>query len=204
MPGTKGRVVHQAAKYDVVVWLWTLGRERAFREKLLSFARLTAGESVLDIGCGTGTLAMAASRRVGPTGRVHGIDASPEMIARATRKATRAGVDIAFQNAVAEALPFPDAQFDAVLSTVMLHHLPRPDRPRLVAEAYRVLRIGGRLLVIDFAKKPGRHSIWGHVHRHGNVDLNDIIAIVSDTGLDIQESGDVGMSGLQFVLATKS
>src|SRR5579859_7654582 len=147
IPSTAGRVLHRAARYDLVVWLWTLGRERAFREKLLSFAGLKSGESVLDIGCGTGTLAIASGRQVGPTGRVYGIDASPEMIARAERKAKRAGADIKLQKAVAESLPFPDAQFDAVLSTVMLHHLPRTARARLVAEARRVLRPGGRLLV---------------------------------------------------------
>jgi demethylmenaquinone methyltransferase/2-methoxy-6-polyprenyl-1,4-benzoquinol methylase/phosphoethanolamine N-methyltransferase len=68
--------------------------------------------------CGeTGSLALAAKRRVGATGEVVGIDASAEMIARATSKARRARVDVRFQNAVAEALPFPDARFDTVLST---------------------------------------------------------------------------------------
>ena len=202
---TAGRVLHRAAGYDLVVWLWTLGRERTFREKLLSFAGLTSGESVLDIGCGTGTLAIAAGRQVGPTGRVYGIDASPEMIARAERKAKRAGAKIRLQNAIAESLPFPDAQFDAVLSTVMLHHLPRPARARLVAEARRVLRPGGRLLVIDFAKPaaPRPRGILGHLHRHGHIGLDEVLAMVSEAGLHVQRSGDVGTSDLQFVLATK-
>jgi SAM-dependent methyltransferase len=96
-PGKVGLVMHAAALYDVVVWLLTLGREPAFREKLLQFARLQPGETVLDVGCGTGSLAIAAKRQVGATGRVYGIDASPEMIARAAKKARKIGVEIALQ-----------------------------------------------------------------------------------------------------------
>src|SRR4051812_9706934 len=79
-PGTKGRVLHSAAGYDALVWLLSLGRERAFRERLVRLSQLRAGQSVLDIGCGTGSLAIAAKRVVGPSGTVDGIDASPEMI----------------------------------------------------------------------------------------------------------------------------
>lgn len=94
-PATKGQVMRSSARfYDLMVWLLTLGRERPFRERLVELARLQPGESVLDVGCGTGTLAIAAKRRVGPTGIVQGIDASPEMIARATRKANKAGVEV--------------------------------------------------------------------------------------------------------------
>src|SRR5262245_25079283 len=128
VPATTGRVLHWAAGYDWLVWLLTHGRDRAFRDRLIGFARLTAGEHVLDVGCGTGSVAIAAKRQLGTTGQVFGVDASPDMIARAASKAARAGVDVSFEHAVAEALPFPDAQFDVVLSTLMLHHLPRPAR----------------------------------------------------------------------------
>src|SRR5207253_9348675 len=106
----------------------TFGRERAFRGKILSFANLRPGEAVLDVGCGTGSLAIAARRYVGSTGAVCGIDASPEMLARAEKKASKAGLEVIFKNGAAQALPFPDAQFDTVLSTLMLHHLPRKGR----------------------------------------------------------------------------
>src|SRR5439155_21762286 len=128
-------------------WRRTHGRDRACRGQLVALARLSPGGSVLDIGCGTGSLGLAAKRRVGATGEVFGVDASPEMIARATSKAARAGIDVRFDNAVAEALPFPDARFDAVLSTLMLHHLPRKVRQQCAREIRRVLKTGGRVLV---------------------------------------------------------
>src|SRR5262249_15728240 len=125
MTVTTGRILHRAAAYDLLVWLLTRGSEPRFRDELLALARVQPGESVLYVGCGTGSLAIAAKRQVGSTGTVHGIDASPSMIKRAAKKARRGGIDVEFQQALAEALPFLNAQFDLVLSTVMLHHLPR-------------------------------------------------------------------------------
>ncbi len=202
-PGTTGLVLHAAAFYDLTVWLMTLGRERAFREKILGLARLKPGESVLDVGCGTGTLAIAAKRRVGPTGTVHGIDASPEMLARAEKKARRAGIEVSFKNAAAQALPFPDAQFDAVLSTVMLHHLPRKGREECAREIRRALKPGGRALVVDFAAVAREQKgLLAHFHRHGHVSLRDMVALLRQAGLDIVESGAVGFRDLQFALGT--
>jgi ubiquinone/menaquinone biosynthesis C-methylase UbiE len=89
---TAGLVLHRAAQYDLLLWLLTLGRERTFRERALGLARLSAGESVRDIGCGTGTLAIAAKQQVGQKGHVYGIDASPKMVTRAGKKARKAGL----------------------------------------------------------------------------------------------------------------
>jgi ubiquinone/menaquinone biosynthesis C-methylase UbiE len=201
-PRTKGRVLHSAAGYDLLAWLLLLGRERAFRERLVQLARLQPGQSVLDIGCGTGSLAIAAKRRVGPLGSVHGIDASPEMIARARKKASKAGMDVTFTNGVVEGLPFPDEHFDAVLSTLMLHHLPRAAREQCVREIRRVLKPGGRVLAVDFGGAAGhRKSLIEHFHRHGRVDVHDIIKLLSEAGLEIIESGAVGVRDLNFVLA---
>jgi len=205
MPRTAGIVLHSAASYDLVVWLAMLGRERAFRERLVQLARLESAESVLDVGCGTGTLAIAAKRAVGPGGSVYGIDASPEMLARACKKARKAGVELVFQNAVAETLPFPDAQFDVVLTTVMLHHLPRNARQQCAREMGRVLKPGGRVLAVDFGTDPAKRSLLAHLHRrHGHVTLSDMLALLTEAGFNSIESGKVGIRDLQFVLAVTS
>ena len=203
---TSGIVLHSPVLYDLTVWLAMLGKERGFRERLLQLARLGIGECVLDVGCGTGTLAIAAKQRVGPSGAVFGVDASPEMLTKAKKKAKKGGVQISFQHAIAEALPFPDAQFDAVLSTVMLHHLPQKARLEAVNEIRRVLKLSGRVLVVDFGgMSEQKRTILSHFHRpHGHVSARDIVVLLSNAGLTIIESGPVGIRDLQFVLAAAS
>lgn len=191
--------------YDLLASAVTLGRDRQLRERLAKLARLAPGESVLDVGCGTGTLALAAKRAVGAGGVVVGIDASSEMIAMADAKASRAGAGVTFQVAAAEHLPFDDASFDVVLSTLMLHHLPGPVRRECVREAMRVLRHGGRLLAVDFSAPSGRErgGLITRLHRHGGVPLDAIVALLSDAGFRVVEKGSVGVSDLRFVLAEK-
>jgi ubiquinone/menaquinone biosynthesis C-methylase UbiE len=198
---TAGLVLHRAARYDLQLWLLTLGRERAFRERALGLAHVSAGESVLDIGCGTGTLAIAAKQQAGEKGHVYGIDASPEMIARAGKKARKAGLEVDFRNAFVESLPFSGGQFDVVLSTLMLHHLPGKLRNECAAEVRRVLKPGGRMLAIDFGTAPGEKSIFAHFHRHGHIDLAEMSAIFSGAGLNIAQSGPVGIGDMEYVLA---
>jgi 2-polyprenyl-3-methyl-5-hydroxy-6-metoxy-1,4-benzoquinol methylase len=203
-PHTTGIVLHSPICYDLTVWFAFFGKEHAFRNKVLDLARLANGESVLDVGCGTGTLAIAAKQRVGPGGNVHGVDASPEMLSRAAKKARKAGVQVLFKNSPAEALPFADGEFDVVLSTVMLHHLPQKLRRQCMSEIRRVLKPGGRVLVVDFEGfSDQRRSFLSHFHRpHGHVSARDIIALLGESGLAVIESGPVGIRDLQFVLAT--
>jgi ubiquinone/menaquinone biosynthesis C-methylase UbiE len=197
-----GVVLHAATGYDVLVWLVTLGRDGRFRDEVVRNARLAVGESVLDVGCGTGNLAIAAKERVGPAGSVHGIDAAPEMIARASKKASQRGMQVNFQLGIAQELPFADAQFDVVLSTLMLHHLPHRGRPLLMREIRRVLKPRGRVLVVDFAELPrARKSFVGRFHRHGHVKLEDMQALLSEAGLHTAASGPIGFGNMQFVLA---
>ena len=204
-PRTMGRVMRSSARfYDALVWLVTLGRERAFRERLIDLARLASGDSVLDVGCGTGTLAIAAKDRVGESGVVRGIDASPEMIARARRKAAKAGASVEFETAVAESLPIPDASFDVVLATLMLHHLPKATRHDCAREMHRVLRPGGRVLAVDFATSAGeRRGLIGHLHRHGHLTQARIAELLGDAGLTVAESGPVGIRDLHFTVAVR-
>lgn len=203
VPSTAGNVPHGAFRYDLLIWVASLGREQAYRERILNLTGLKPGESVLDVGCGTGTLAIAAKRRVGPAGRVYGIDASRDMIARARMKAKSAGVEVTFENAVAEKMPFTGGTFDAVLATVMLNHLGRKARQQCACEIRRVLNQGGRVLAVDFggAARKGR-SLLALFHRQGHVKLPELIAVLDEAGLKSVESGAVGIGDLQFVLAS--
>jgi ubiquinone/menaquinone biosynthesis C-methylase UbiE len=206
---TSGRVLHKAASYDLTVWLMTFGRERAFRERILELARLAPGESALDVGCGTGTLAILAKSRVGPAGSVSAIDASPEMIARARAKAAKARVEIEFNNAVAEALPFPDERFDAVLCTVMLHHLPRKARQQALQQIRRVLKPAGRLLVVDFNQGTrGSKGLFAHFlpfrGRHGFVNGSELIGLINECGFNVTDSGDLRYRNMYYLRAEAS
>jgi ubiquinone/menaquinone biosynthesis C-methylase UbiE len=201
LPKTAGLILQRAAQYDLLLWLLTLGRERSFRERALSLAHLSAGELVLDIGCGTGTLAIAAKRQVGPKGHVYGIDASREMIARASKKARKASLEVDFRNALVESIPFPDRRLDVVLSSLMLHHLPGTLRSQCASEVRRVLKPGGRLLAIDFGTAPGTKGIVAHFHRHGHINLPEMITVFCEAGLSIAESGAVGIGDLEYVIA---
>src|SRR4029079_5918640 len=195
--------VRWAARYDLLIKLVTLGREGAMRERMLDLSRVTSGESVLDVGCGTGTLAIAAKRRVGDAGTVDGVDASTEMVERARKKAKRAYSGAGFRVALAESLPFETGHFDVVLSTVMLHYLPRAVRAQAIQEMRRVLKPGGRLLIVDFGKRTSEHGgLMAQFHRHGRGGMEDLRSLVENASLDVGDSGSVGVGTLIYVLAS--
>ena len=201
-PSTKGRVLHAARFYDILAWVFLLGRERAFRERLVTLAELKPGDRVLDIGCGTGTLALAAKQRVGCCGQVVGVDASPEMVLRASRKVRRTGLTVDIKEGVVESLPLAKGQFDVVLSTLMLHHLPVEARRRCLSEIRRVLVPGGRVFIADFGEPTRRGGVWSHIHRHGGIRLPEIIGLLNEAGFVVTSSGVVGMGAVNYVLAS--
>lgn len=118
------------------------------RRAVLELLDPRVGENVLDVGSGPGFLACEIAQRVGPRGAVHGVDPSDAMLATAARR--RAGVDaapVSFGPGDALALPFPDGSFDAVTATQVYEYVA--DMPAALEEARRVLRPGGRLLILD-------------------------------------------------------
>lgn len=113
-----------------------------------SLGRLAPGERVLDLGSGAGTDTLVAALMVGPEGRVTGLDMTPEMVAKAARAAAELGVEnVELVVGEAEALPFPDASFDVVISNGVIDLVP--DKDAVFAELHRVLAPGGRIQVAD-------------------------------------------------------
>ena len=133
--------------YDPITRL--LGGRRMFGA-LIAQAALEPRQAVLDIGCGTGTLAILI-KEAHPDVAVFGLDPDPPALARARRKADRAGVSVRFDRGFAEALEYADRTFDRVFSSMMFHHLHRDERSSVLAEVRRVLKPGGRLEFLDLA-----------------------------------------------------
>ena len=126
-----------------------LGREHQFRERTVGLTAIMRGHTVLDVGCGTGNLTMAAKIRAGSDSEVYGIDAAPEMIQKAEQKTVEKQLNISYQVGLIEDIPFPDKKFDVVFSSLMLHHLPKDLKQKGIAEISRVLKPGGRFVAVD-------------------------------------------------------
>ena len=139
--------------YDGVVAATT--RERTFRVATIEQAGLRPGQRVLDLGCGTGTLAIEMARRC-PGLQLFGVDGDAEVLAKAEQKATQAGVEITWQLGLATRLPYPDASFDRAVSTLFFHHLAVEDKVSAARELHRVLRPGGQLHVADWGPPTSR------------------------------------------------
>jgi len=132
--------------YDLV----TRAERSRYRRKQIELSGIRPGEKVLDVGCGTGSLAVLARIAVGDGGKTAGIDIAANMISTARRKADRAGLDIDFRVASIDNLPYPDGCFDVVSSTMMFHHLPVEIKARGLKEIHRVLKADGRFFLFDF------------------------------------------------------
>jgi ubiquinone/menaquinone biosynthesis C-methylase UbiE len=157
--------------YDPFVSL--IGGDKA-RRALLDQAALRPGQRVLDVGCGTGTLAMLI-KRLHPDVEVVGIDPDPKALLRARRKAARAGggVGMQFDQGFGDDLPYAEASFDRVFSSFMFHHLPTDEKGKTLRAVRRVLKPGGELHLLDF-EGPADHA-HGFLARlfHSNERLKD-------------------------------
>lgn len=129
----------------------------AMHERLIALAELRDGQRVLEIGCGTGNLTTKA-KRARPGIDIVGSDPDPRALARARRKAHGLG-GIRFDHGYAQQLPYADGEFDRVFSALMLHHLPGEVKAGAAAEAFRVLRPGGQLHVLDVGGAPAPQTL---------------------------------------------
>ena len=165
---------------------------------------LRPGDRVLDVGCGPGRLASVFADRVAPTGAVDGIDASVEMIKRARSQARKRRVAVTFQVAFAQDLPFPDVTFDAVGCTLALHHVAQDHQRTAVEEMYRVLKPGGRLLIAEFHKGPGRRHPGPRWLRHSGEDMLDkAVGLVQASRFADVTTGSTNLGWLGKITAHK-
>src|SRR5438093_357653 len=155
--------------YDPFVKL--LGGDRA-RRALLDQAAIRAGQRILDVGCGTGTLVLLI-KRLHPDVDVVGIDPDPKALTRARSKAQREGVTIQLDRGFSDGLPYAAASFDLVFSSLMFHHLPAEEKSPTLREIRRVLKPGGALHFLDLAGgESAAHGLLAHLHSHGRLADN--------------------------------
>ncbi len=129
-------------------------RERKWRSRFVDQMEIQPGLHILDIGSGTGTLTVLVKERW-PSAEVVGIDPDPQILGIARRKAERSRVEIRFDVGYADQLPYSDASFDRVVSSLVFHHLAHETKVLALQEAWRVLRPGGELHIADIGRPRG-------------------------------------------------
>jgi ubiquinone/menaquinone biosynthesis C-methylase UbiE len=177
-------------------------RGRTYRT-LLAAGQVQRGDRVLDVGSGPGYFARMLAEAVGAEGSVVGVDAAPEMTDYASRKAGRLP-NCRFEPGTAESLAFPDAAFDVVVSSLMIHHLPDESRLQAVREMRRVLRPGGTLLLAEFRiPERGAWRIVASLTGHGTMQrrVPAVEPLVAEAGFSELRSGDAP-PWLYYVAAT--
>jgi demethylmenaquinone methyltransferase / 2-methoxy-6-polyprenyl-1,4-benzoquinol methylase len=150
-----------APRYDVANVVLSLGVDRLWRRVAVRESGAVAGARVLDCATGTGDLALALRRAVGPSGRVVGVDFCAAMLGPAREKAHRAGLDdVRFEEGDALALPYTAQAFDVATIAFGIRNVDDP--VRCLKEMARVVRPGGRVVVLEFGQPSG---LWGALYR---------------------------------------
>jgi len=195
--------------FDVLLAIVGLGGP--LTERVIEGAHIQDGERVLDVGCGTATLLIAAKSR-SPLAQLVGVDPDERALAIAREKIAQHQVEVEVVQAGAEHLPFPTSSFDLVMSTLVFHHLPTEIKQRAMQEIFRVLTPGGRFLLADFGKPEGLllrifFALGALVQADEARYIQDNKAgqlplFLEEAGFAVQELPP-RYKGIQFLLATK-
>jgi len=141
--------------YDSYMRRITFGRENKLREETLDSAEIKSGDCVLEVGSGTGTLTLAAKKKVGISGKVNGIDVIPGMIEVSRQKAKQANEDVSFDLGSIADIPFEANTFDVVICSFMIFHVAEKTRRKGISEIHRVLKPNGKLFIVDLGLPQG-------------------------------------------------
>jgi ubiquinone/menaquinone biosynthesis C-methylase UbiE len=207
----KSQMGKMVDSYDLYMKRITLGREEALRNMTVNLAQVKPGDCILEVGCATGTLTLAAKRQAGLTGNVFGIDIIPGMIERSKQKAAQANLDVTFQLGSIENISFPENHFDVVMCSFMIFHMSEKVRNKGIKEIYRVLKPQGKLLILDLALPPNPVSrrilklLLGFMLKH---DLKELQPKMESSGFSQIEISQAkyrvfGLQILSFVRGTK-
>lgn len=183
---------------------------RPIHWQLVAQAGLAPGQTVLEVGVGTGEVLLLAAR-VAPDATFVGLDPDPSVLELAARKADRQGVTLHLERGYADRLPRPGGSVDRVLSSFMFHHLPPDQQRAMLAEAHRVLAPGGSLHLADpdasdpgilglFARHaPGRHDHGhgdGHAHGHAHAMSEPHLVAADDVATMLADAGFTGVDAV--------
>ncbi|OGH21556.1 MAG: 16S rRNA (cytosine(1402)-N(4))-methyltransferase [Candidatus Levybacteria bacterium RIFCSPLOWO2_01_FULL_38_13] len=133
--------------YDCVLKILGLGD--AFYEQIISHIEPKDGDKILDVGTGTGNLAIAIKRKY-PKTEVTGVDPDPKILKIARKKIKKSKIGIKIFKAAAQSLSFEDESFDFVVSSLVVHHIPRQVKKKAFLKMRRVLKENGTILIVDF------------------------------------------------------
>lgn len=140
---------------------------RALHQRVSELAQVAPGESLVDVGCGTGNLSFAVLTAQ-PAARVTGLDPDGAALRRAARKARRRRVPLTLVRGYADRLPADKGTLDHVVSALALHHVDDEGRVAFAQDAFRALRPGGRVTIVDFGAPAAAVEGAGHSHDHGH------------------------------------
>lgn len=191
--------------YDLLWRILSMGRAERTHLATLELAGFRPEDDLLDIGCGTGSLVLAADQRLGATGTLVGLDVEPGMIEQAEAKAAKVASNATFAIGAITAVPYPDGSFDVVTSSLMLHHVADDEHAAGFAELHRVLRPGGRIVVADInlAQRSSVSRVHGVRHPTEDTVRRDVPQHLEAAGFRIVGAGQHRFKALSYVIGEK-